>query len=107
MKTKRNIIKKNETAGQLAEALLTAAGLCYPTDPCQAGIVVSRLPSGVYYASLCRYTERYGGGKVVVCKATADTYEGALVALCRTWRGAPRDAASALAALDNIIAKTK
>lgn len=100
--TKRNT-KKPQTTGQLTEALLTAAGLCYPTDPSQAGIVLSRLKDGSYYASLCRYTLAYGQGKAVICKARGTSADEAITALAREWRSAPRDAASALAALDRLL----
>lgn len=101
--TARKNVKKPETMAQLTEALLTAVGLCYPNDPSRAGVVLSRLQNGTYYASLCRYLKAYGGDKQVLCKATGPDAESAVRALATSWRGAPRDAAYALRALDAML----
>lgn len=94
---------KKPTLDAMLDSLLTAVGLAHPNDPSRAGVVLSRLQDGSYYASLVRYLQAYGQGKVVVCKATGKTSAEAVDCLARTWRAVPRDAEAALRDLDTVL----
>lgn len=49
--------------------LMKAVTEYYKTDPCTPSVTCSWL-GDVWYVSICRYTKKYGDGKVVVCKTT-------------------------------------
>jgi len=58
----------------------------FATDPTTAGITVAYLPDrNAYYASVCRYTERLGQGKVVVVKCVAVEYDQCIECLTALW----------------------
>lgn len=64
--------------------LVTAVVAEYPQDKCAPGVVVSLLPDGQWYVSVCRYMgpERQ---KVVVCSAIDRTLLAALSMASAWW----------------------
>jgi hypothetical protein len=61
----------------LIDKLTKAISHKYKEDKTAPGLTVSALKKG-YYCSVVRYDGAFGNGKVVVCKAKADTLDGAL-----------------------------
>ena len=65
---------------QLIDKLTQAITYRFRDDKTSPGLVVSALKKG-YYCSVVRYSEAFAKGKVVVCKAKADSLTTALTSL--------------------------
>lgn len=76
--------EKEVTLGDL-DLLARAVANEYAGDPCSAGVTISLLPGGDYYASVLRYRERFGEGKFVVCSAREASLEDAVCSLGKQW----------------------
>lgn len=75
------------SAEDILEALVASTCAALASDPSQPSITLSKLTTGQWYASVCRYTQPYGDGKVTVCSARAADLRGALVELETKWKG--------------------
>lgn len=66
----------------LLQELIQSVVLKYPDDPSAPSVVLSWLEDRQrWYASAVRYTEKFGRGKVVMCSATGESLEEALMLL--------------------------
>jgi hypothetical protein len=61
----------------LLDKLTKAISYTYQDDKTAPGLTVSALKKG-YYCSVVRYDGAFGAGKVVICKAKADTLDAAI-----------------------------
>lgn len=102
-KTTKAIARKAPDLNEVITTTLRAVRLQYAGDPSGAGLVLAELPSGEFYASVCRYRAAYGGSKEVVARGRGADAEAAIRAAASQWRNRPQDAASALAALDRML----
>lgn len=69
MPVTKKVVKKTSkkiSAMEVHSLLLIALQEQFSTDPTSPGLVTAYLKDGTFYASVCRYTERYGGNKQVV-----------------------------------------
>lgn len=58
----------------------------YATDPTAPGIIIAwLLDRKQFYCSVQRFTERFGGGKLVVTKAMEPTFDGAVKKAMAIW----------------------
>ena len=62
---------------ELIDKLTKAISFQYKTDKTTPGLQIASLKNG-YYASIVRYNKPFGKDKSVVCKARADSLNGAL-----------------------------
>lgn len=70
--------------GQLLTTFTDAVVTTYSGDPCKAGLVLSHLTTG-FYCSVCRYRDKWGGGKYIVTSSTEKNMAEALVECARKW----------------------
>lgn len=61
----------------LIDKLTKAISFQFKEDKTAPGLTISALKIG-YYCSIVRYSQAFGKGKIVVCKAKSDTLPAAL-----------------------------
>lgn len=89
------------TTEQLINAITQAVSYKFRDDKTAPGLTVSALKKG-YYCSIVRYDGPFARDKKVVCKAKADTLQGALRDVADQFLNndkAPRDPVQELGAL--------
>lgn len=69
---------------QLMDKLTSAVSFKFKEDKTAPGVTVSKLKTG-YYCSVVRYTDAFGKGKKVVCKAKGDSLPVALATLAQSF----------------------
>lgn len=64
---------------KLLSSITDFASEMYAEDPCKPGVLISKLHDNWFYVSLCRFTEHYGKGKVIITKTEGPDLEVALI----------------------------
>lgn len=90
---------------ELIDKLTKAISFKYKTDKTAPGLTVAALKKG-YYCSVVRYEGAFGVGKQVVCKAKADTLDGALAEVANQFlKTMPSKTVDPIDELTNLIKK--
>lgn len=76
--------KKTTNNKPNTELLVLAVCQAFRADPTAPSVVLSHTGSK-YYASICRYREKFSGSKYVVCSASENSFEEVVAALSRRW----------------------
>lgn len=93
----------------LIETLTEAVAAYYIGDASTAGLVVAKLgrPAGPipggWYASIARYREPLGRGKLIVCSVEAGTLRDALVQVATKWQMSCEPAVNGLGAVGKML----
>lgn len=87
----------------LLDKLLKAVKFKFDTDPTAPGVVTAVLGNGKYYVSVVRFTQSFGKGKVVVCKAQAETLLAALTEAAQKFLVTAQQPVNPVQALDGLL----
>lgn len=98
--TRRKATPKRKIEAPLPMVLKAIAEL-YPGDASAPGLVLSFLPSKLFYASICRYEQAMGQGKKVICSYQATTPEGAIAGCAEAWLNGTQNARRLRRAIPN------
>ncbi len=90
---------------QLIDKLTNAVSFKFKDDATSPNVTISKLRHG-YYCSVVRYTKGSAPkGKIVVCKASSDTLEGAVRGVVGEFLKVAKPELDPLQELDNLASK--